>query len=112
MNYGLSPQKTCCLLLGLLIFSICPLILPEASAGDVVIISNKDVPDSALSKSALRNIYIGKKTEWFLAMVPLFDMYCPFCWISDWMYSNYKRLRVFRPRAISEILGQLQCKRL
>ena len=41
-----------------------PLMLHGESALDLMIICNKDVPDEQLSKTTLKNIYIGKKREW------------------------------------------------
>jgi len=41
-----------------------PLTGPEASAADVIIICNKDVSESSLSKSDLKNIFLGKKRAW------------------------------------------------
>ena len=64
MKHGFRTKRTCCFLFGLLILFLSPHVLPEASAGDLLIICNQDVPDSSLTKSALRNIFIGKKTEW------------------------------------------------
>ena len=64
MKHGFWTNKAWCFLLSLLILFLFPLALPEASASEVQIICNKDVPDSSLSKSALRNTFLGKKTEW------------------------------------------------
>jgi ABC-type phosphate transport system substrate-binding protein len=35
-----------------------------AKAGDVIIICNKSVPEDALSRDMIKNIFLGKKTKW------------------------------------------------
>jgi len=35
----------------------------DAQAADVVIIGNKDIPESSLSKTDIQNIFLGKKTK-------------------------------------------------
>ncbi|MBW1940195.1 MAG: substrate-binding domain-containing protein [Deltaproteobacteria bacterium] len=39
-------------------------LISAASDGDVIIIGNKNVPASSLSKKDIQNIYLGRKTKW------------------------------------------------
>lgn len=47
-----------------IIFFSCLVFIPDASAENVTIICNKSVPETNLSKSDLRNIFLGKKRGW------------------------------------------------
>lgn len=41
------------------------LLIPSmAIAGDIIIIGNKSITESAINKQDLKNIYLGKKTTW------------------------------------------------
>ena len=49
----------------LIVFFMLLYITPSLClAGDVVVIVNKSVPETALSKKDVGNIYLGKKTSW------------------------------------------------
>ena len=48
--------------LSILLF--CSGLIADAFAMDVMVICNKSVPESSLTKSELRNIFLGKKQEW------------------------------------------------
>lgn len=37
---------------------------PSASVGDVLIIANKNLPGTSISKEDIKDIFIGKKTNW------------------------------------------------
>jgi ABC-type phosphate transport system substrate-binding protein len=45
-------------------FFFCPAIVVNTFADDVVIICNKGVSDTSLSKDDIKNIYLGKKSSW------------------------------------------------
>ncbi len=40
------------------------ILVPAAFAGDVIIIANKSVHESSLSSKEIKNIFLGRKTQW------------------------------------------------
>lgn len=59
MNRGLTIG-----LIMAVVFGICISFPSAGSAGDVLIITNKSVPASSISKVDIKKIFTGKKTRW------------------------------------------------
>ena len=64
MKHGLFFHHAAYGLVALAFLLLSPMAVPEASASDVSIICNKDVPEVSLSKGAVKNIFTGKKRIW------------------------------------------------